>query len=252
MNKAITEGLKLMPPALSGGLTVWSSEDGTAGAATHDGAGNASLVVADQDFGGCLELFKTDNTQKPRFMGQTPLLPGRYLRVRVRVKAISGAFASDRIAGRAGGAGDVHVTGLTETGTSKTLTTYGEVVEVSAIIGTGQRGGVDMVWGTQPLYGHFGLDPTGANGGLVRIDDFVIEDITSAFHRDMMDWVDVRDYGAIGDGVTDDRPAFEAADMAAAGRDVLGPAGTSYLGDHVSLLNRVRFEGTVVCLIASG
>ncbi len=246
MNKAITDGLMLMPPAFSGGLGVWSSEDGTVGSATYDGAGNASLVVADQDFGGCLELLKTDNTHKLRFMGQTPLLPGCYLRVRVRVKAISGALPSVRIAGWAGGAGDVHVTGLTETGATTALTTYGEVVEVSAIIGTGQRGGVDMVWGMAPLYGHFGLDLVGINGGLVRIDDIVIEDVTHVFHREMMDWVDVRDYGAVGDGVTDDRAAFEAADFAAAGRDVLVPKGVHYLGDHLSLLNRVRFEGTVV------
>ncbi len=245
MNKAITEGLALMPPAFSNGLDVWSSEDGTAGSASYDGAGNVSVVVADQDFGNCLELLKTDTIQKLRFMGQTPLLPGCYLRVRARVKAISGALASVRVAGWAGGPGEAHVPGLVETGTSVPLTTYGEVVEVSAIIGTGQRGGVDMVWGTVPLYGHFGLDLTGTNGGLVRIEDLVIEDVTGVFHRDMMDWVDVRDYGAIGDGVTDDRAAFEAADMAAAGRDVLVPSGEYFLGDHVSLLNRIRFEGTV-------
>jgi hypothetical protein len=86
---------------------------------------------------------------------------------------------------------------------------------------------------------------TGSTGGLVRIDDVQIEDVTSYFHRTMMDWVDVRDYGAIGDGITDDRLAFEAADTAAAGRDVLVPEGIYYLGDDTSLLNAVRFEGTV-------
>lgn len=245
MNKEITDGLVLMPPAFAIGLTIWSSEDGTPGSATYDGAANAALVPADQDFSGCLELQKTDSVQKLRHMGETPILPGCYLRVSALVKAVSGNLPSVRIAGWAGGAGSAHVPGVVETGPSVNLTAYGEVVEVSAIIGTGLRGGVDMVWGTAALYGHFGLDLTGLTGGLVRIDDIRIEDVTSYFHRNMMDWVDVRDFGAIGDGSTDDAAAFEAADSAASGRDILVPVGTYYLATHVSLLNAVRFEGTV-------
>ncbi len=246
MNKAITDGLVLMPPAFSGGLTVWSSEDGTPGSATYDGDANAALVAADQDFGGCLELLKTSATQKLRYMGQTTILPGCYLRITARVKAISGNLPSVAIAGWAGDASNSNVGGLVEMGPSVSLTAYGEVVEVSAIVGAGLRGGVDMVWGTGAIYGHFGLNLTGSTGGLVRIDDIVIEDITSAFHRKMMGWVDVLDYGAIGDGVTDDSLAFEAADIAAAGREVHVPGGVYFLGDHVSMLNPVRFEGTVV------
>jgi len=245
MNKAITDGLVFLPPEFVGGLGVWSSGDGTPGSATYSGDPNASLVAADQDFGGCLELLKSNATQQLRYMGQTTILPGCYLRITARVKAISGNLPSVRIAAWAGGAGNVHVTGLTEVGTSVSLTTYGEVVEVSAIVGTGARGGVDMVWSSSAIYGHFGLDLTGPTGGLVRIDDIVIEDITSAFLRDMMDWVDVVDYGAVGDGVTDDGPAFLAADVAAAGRQVKVPAGVYYLNDHVSMLNPVRFEGSV-------
>ncbi|MDF0603500.1 hypothetical protein P1J78_22470, partial [Psychromarinibacter sp. C21-152] len=56
MNKAITDGLALMPPPFADGLDVWSSENGTPGSATYDGAANAAVVPADQDFGGCLEL----------------------------------------------------------------------------------------------------------------------------------------------------------------------------------------------------
>ena len=246
MNKAITDGLLLMPPAFANGLDVWSSEDGTPGSDTYDGAGNASYVPADQDFGGCLELTKTSSTQKLRYMGETPLLPGCYLRVTARIKAIAGNLPSVRIAGWAGKSGGSHVGGLDETGPSTALTAYGEVVEVSAIIGSGERTGVDMPWGTEPIYGHFGLDLTGSNGGVVRIDDIRIEDVTSAFHRTMMDWVDVRDFGAMGDGSTDDRDAFEAADDAADGRDILIPAGTYRIGGDLTLENRTRFEGTVV------
>lgn len=245
MNKAITDGLLLMPPEFAAGLDVWSSEDGTAGSATYDGASNAALVSADQDFGGCLELAKTSTTQQLRYMGQTPILPGCYLRVTAKVKAVSGNLPSVRIAAWAGAANDSHVSGLVETGPSVTLSAYGKVETITAIIGSGNRGGVDMVWGTTPIYGHVGLDLTGANGGVVRIDDLIVEDVTNVFLRDMMDWVDVRDYGALGDGVSDDRAAFEAADAAANGRGVLVSAGTYFLGDHMTFESRVRFEGTV-------
>lgn len=245
MNKAITDGVLLMPPVFENGLDVWSSGDGTPGSDTYDGAANAAFVPADQDFSGCLELLKSSSTQKLRYMGEIPLLPGCYLRVTVRIKAISGNFPNVRVAAWAGGAGGAHVSGITETGPQVTLDTYGQVVEVSAIIGAGQRNGVDMVWGPEPIYGHFGLDLTGANGGVVRIDDISVEDITSVFLRDMMAWVDVRDYGAIGDGVTDDQAAFEAADAAANGRRVMVSAGTYFLADSMTFDSRVQFEGTV-------
>ena len=174
MNKAITDGVVFMPPAFAGGLEVWSSGNGTPGADTYENAVNAAFVPADQDFGGALEIQKADTIQKLRYMGETPLLPGCYLRVRARVKAISGNLPSVRIAGWAGGAGGAHVSGVAETGPAVALTSYGEVVEVSAIVGAGARTGVDMVWGTDALYGHFGLDLTGPSGGVVRIDDLVI------------------------------------------------------------------------------
>ncbi|MYM57480.1 glycosyl hydrolase family 28-related protein [Thalassovita mangrovi] len=246
MNKAITEGVVFMPTAFEFGLDVWSSGDGTPGSDTYQNAANAAYVPADADFAGCLELQKTATTQKLRYMGQTPLFPGCYLRISAKVKAISGNLPSVRIAGWAGNGSEAHVTGLTETGPSVALSSYGQVVEVSAIVGSGNRGGVDMVWGDVPVFGHFGLDLTGANGGVVRIDDIVIEDITHVFHRKLMNWVDVRDYGAVGDGATDDSAAFAAADDAAQGRRVLVSAGSYYLGSSVTLSNPVQFEGTLV------
>lgn len=245
MNKAITDGVLLMPPAFAGGLDVWSSGDGIPGSDTYDGAANATLVASDADFGGCLELQKTGSTQKLRYMGETPLLPGCYLQIKVRIKAISGNLPNVRIAAWAGAAGGAHVAGVTEMGPSVTLTNYGQIVEVSAIVGAGARGGVDMVWGADALFGHFGIDLTGPVGGVVRIDDVEIIDITSVFLRDMLNLVDVRDFGAIGDGTTDNAVAFEAADFAAAGRRVLVPAGVYHLADSVTFNSQIEFEGTV-------
>ncbi|MCM2561726.1 right-handed parallel beta-helix repeat-containing protein [Lutimaribacter sp. EGI FJ00015] len=245
MNKAITEGLALMPPAFAEGLDQWSRGNGTPGSDTYDGAPNAAFVPADADFGGCLEVQKTDTVQKLRFMGQTPVLPGCYLRIRARLKAVSGNLPSARIAAWAGTAGEVHLDGVPEIGPALAIDRYGEVVEISAIVGTGTRPGVDMPWGRAAIYGHFGLDLTGANGGVVRIDDIEIEDVTSVFLRGMLGFVDVRDFGALGDGVTDDSAAFEAADAAANGQRVIVPAGTYFLGNSVTFENRVSFEGTV-------
>ncbi|MEL6314162.1 MAG: right-handed parallel beta-helix repeat-containing protein [Pseudomonadota bacterium] len=245
MNKAITDGITFTPPPFSGGLNVWSSGDGTPGSDTYDNAANAAFVPSDPDFGGSLEILKTASTTKVRYTGQTSIIPGCYLQVRARVKVISGALPNVRIAGYAARSNGSNISGVVQVGPTTTLTTFGDVVEVTAIVGTGVRNGVDMSWGPDAVYGHFGLDLTGPNGGVVRIDDIAIEDITVAFLSDMVGLVDVRDFGALGDGSTDDHAAFEAADAAADGRDVLIPAGVFFLGDSVTMDSRCRFLGTV-------
>ena len=103
------------------------------------------------------------------------------------------------------------------------------------------------IWsgGQQHFIGHFGLDLKGKNGGLVRIDDLVIEDVTELYFQDLLKHVDVRDYGALGDGTTDDRLAFVAADKAAAGREILVPSGSYFIGSSLTLHAPVSFEGTL-------
>ena len=245
MNKAVTDGVVFMPTPFSAGLDVWSRGDGTPGSDTYAGFATAAFVPADEDFGGCLEIQKTEGTQRLRYMVDTPILPGCYLRVTARLKAMAGVMPAVRIAAWAGRDDGTEVSGLATTGASVQLDSYGTVVEVSAIVGTGTRGGVDMPWGLEPTHGHFGLDLTGSNGGVVRIDDIVIEDVTEVFLRDMLSQVDVRDYGALGDGSTDDSAAFEAADAAANGRRILVPAGSYRLGSSVTLEHHVIFEGRV-------
>ncbi len=246
MNKAITDGLNFMPPAFIDGLANWSSADGTPGSASYSGAANAALVASDPDFGPCLELQKTSTLQKLRYMGDTPLLPGCYLQVKIRFKVLSGLFPSCRVGAWAGAPAGTHVAGLVETGPAILPDTYGRIYEVSAIVGTGDRTGVDMVWGTEPVFGHFGLDMTGDNGAVVRIESVVIEDKTDIFHRKLMGWVDVRDYGAIGDGITDDRLAFLAADAAAQGREVVVSEGSYFIGSSLTINSPVRFEGQLL------
>lgn len=245
MNIAITEGLQLDPPGFSAGLGVWSRENGTPGSATWQNANNATIVPADQDFGSCLEIVKTEDVIRLRFMGETPILPGTYLRISARLKAVAGNLPSARIAGWAGNGAREHVAGLVEAGTATPLTAYGDIIEISAIVGTGRRPGVDFAWGTEAIYGHFGLDLTGANGGSVRIDKIMIEDVTSAYLRTMMDWLDVRDFGAVGDGVTNDRAAFVAADAAANGRQIIVPEGIYRIGSSLTIAAPIRFTGKI-------
>lgn len=245
MNKAITDGIVFMPLPFAAGLDQWSSGDGTPGSDTYESAANAALVPADQDFGAALELQKTETVQKLRYMRETPILPGCYLQIRVRIKAIAGNLPTVRIAGFAGGAGGTALPGVALSGPEIALTTYGEVVELRAIVGTGAREGVDMVWGVAALFGHFGIDLTGPSGGIVRIDDIEIEDVSAVFLSKIVSAVDVRDYGALGDGITDDHAAFEAADTAAQGREMIVPAGTYFLGQSTTIQSRIRFEGTV-------
>lgn len=246
MNKAITDGLVLMPPPFSTWLNLWSSEDGRPGNASYAGQPNAAFVPSDADFGGALELQKTQTTQKLRCFQQIPMQPGLYLQVKVRVKCMSGAFPSVRIAGWAARSDGSNVPGVVQTGPSTALSEYGSVAELTAIIGAGRRGGVDLAWGTAAVYGHIGLDLTGPNGGVVRIDDIEITDITGIYLRDIFDAVDVRDFGAVGDGITDDTAAFDAADAAALGRTITVPAGTYRIAGNLTIENPIRFQGTVV------
>jgi Pectate lyase superfamily protein len=245
MNKAITEGLVLMPPAFAAGLNLWSSANGVPGDPSYQGAANAALVTNDQDFAGCLELQKNAATNKVRAFAQTPLRPDMYLQITARVKAVSGNLPSVRIAAWVGNVSGTNVASVVQTGPSVALTQYGEVVTIRAIVGAGNRTGVTMAWGNSAVYAHVGLDFTGATGGVVRIDDLVVEDVTSVFIRDMMDMVDVRDYGAIGNGIANDVAAFQAADAAAAGRTILVSSGTYALPGNLTINSPIRFQGTV-------
>ena len=247
MNKAITEGLDLMPPPFTDGLGVWSSGDGTAGTVAYDTNTAGSLYASDPDFGDCFEVNTVESPQRVRYMGETPILPGCYLEVTARVKVVSGpSYPAARISGYAGDANGNQVTNVVKLGPLTQLSEFGTVYEVRAIIGSGERTGVDMVWGTNPVFGHVGVDVLGDPGTVVRIESIRIEDKTSVFHRKLMDVVDVRDFGALGDGIKDDANAFETADANAAGRVVVVPEGTYYLGKNVTMTSPVRFTGTVV------
>ena len=245
MNMAVTQGVAIMPPPFSAGLNVWSQTTGRPGTTTYDSAAFAAFVPTDPDFGGCLEVQKTLATTRLRWMGEVPIMPGCYLRIRARVKAMGGVLPNISVAAWAGNSAGTEVGGLTTIGPVTPLTQYGAIVEVSAIVGTGARPGVDMVWPLSVAFAHFGLDLTGPTGGVVRIDDIIIEDVTSFYTSDILGVVDVRDFGAVGNGTTDDRPAFAAAIAAAGTRSLLVPEGAYFIGSDLTIPLPVEFRGTL-------
>lgn len=247
MNKAIAQNFDLMPPPFSDGLVVWSSQNGGPGSNNYANSNNAQVLFTDPDFEECLEIVTNKSPQKLRYTGQTLTPAGCYLKVSARVKVVSGTMPDFEIAAWPADAGGSYVSGLVEKGPRVAATEYDKVYEISAIFGSGDRPGVDCVWGLEPAYGHFGLNVVGgANGSSVRIEAIRIEDVTSAYLRVMMDWVDVRDFGARGDGVFNNKAAFEAADAAANGREVLVPTGDYFINGSIELQSPFRFEGRVL------
>ena len=99
--------------------------------------------------------------------------------------------------------------------------------------------------GCKTVCGHFGLDLKGPIGGGIRIDGLVIEDLTELFFWDYLNQVDVRDYGALGDGSADDRATVFAADAAASGREILVQSGTYFIGRSLILHAPMSFKGTL-------
>ena len=245
MNKAITDGIKLMPLPYSAGLDRWSCEDGRPGEATYADRLEAVVIDDDPDFGSCLQLVKDQMVTQLRYKAETPILPGFFLQISAQVRAVSGPLPTVRIAGwpgRAGmGAAAEHVT----KGPATAIEALNEVVTVKAIVGTSHRTGVDLIW-KDAIYGHFGLDLTGPNGATVVIDNLVIEDVSGAFQGDLFAAIDVRDYGAVADAMTDASDAFHAADQAAQGREVIVPPGVFFLKEDIKLSSVFRFVGTVV------
>lgn len=243
MNKAITDGAQLMPPSFADALGAFA--DGTGPSDWQDIEASARLITDDPDFGVCLE-FDTADLHRLRYMGETPLLPGCYLRVSARIKLMQGPAPYARIAGFAGGPGGQPVADAQTLGPKISLCADGQITEVSAIVGPGTRLGVDMVWGPDALFGHFGVDLGGSDTARIRMEELRIEDASGTYTAQQIAQVDVRDFGAAGDSKTDDSDAFEAADQAAQGRSVLVPEGRYLLGRDLRLTAPFRFVGSVV------
>jgi hypothetical protein len=173
--------LDLMPPAFEEGLHDWSRGDGGPHSPTYATAENVRIARGDADFGTCLELRKVDPVQKIRYMGELPVLPGAFLEVATRIKAVRGPLPVARIAAWPGGAGAAGIVGLRTTGDEVPLTEHDLVRVLRAVIGPAPAPEVDMVWDARVLYAHVGLDILGADKAVVRVDRVSVRDVTDAF-----------------------------------------------------------------------
>lgn len=245
MSKAITDGIALMPLPYAAGLDRWSCENGRPGEATLADLLEAKVLDDDPVFGSCLQLLKDRPVTQLRYKVETPIMPGFFLRISARVRVKSGPLPTVRIAGWPGRAGIGGSSDNTTTGPAVPIEAIDTIVKVSAIVGTAERTGVDMVW-QDAIYGHFGLDLTGPTGATVIVDNLLIEDVSADFQGALLAAIDVRDFGAIADATTDATAAFLAADRAAQGRDIVVPAGVFYLGSHIRLYSTFKFIGTIV------
>ena len=101
MGLGMIEAARFTPPTFAEGFENWSSGDGVAGDPGYEVSRDASLVPGDSIFGTCLEVRKTIEVQKLRSFTQTPILKETYLRIKCRVKMVSGHFQEVRNYGAA-------------------------------------------------------------------------------------------------------------------------------------------------------
>ncbi|WP_424934067.1 hypothetical protein [Amaricoccus macauensis] len=180
MQAAAEPELDLMPPAFSDGLHDWSRGDGRPDTPTYgDLKFLDARIVEDSEFGPCLEIRKTDTIQRLRYMGEMPFRPGCYLEVSARIKALSGPRGLVRIAAMPGGRHGKPVTGLDTSGNVVGLDVFERSYEAVAVFGPEMLEGVSVVWNDRVLYAHVGLDIIGPNGGIVRIENLRVRDVTN-------------------------------------------------------------------------
>lgn len=175
--------LDLAPPDFAEGLDDWSSGDGTPDSATYESASHVRIAVGDPDLETCLEMRKIEAIQRLRYMAEMPVIHGRFLQVRTRLRTVRGASPGARIAAWAGGMHGRPVTGAPTEAPVAFLPAGGAVRQVTAVIGPRPAVGVDLVWDERVLYAHVGLDLLGPTGGVVRIGRFAVEDVTARFAR---------------------------------------------------------------------
>lgn len=113
------------------------------------------------------------------------------------------------------------------------------------VVVSGQKPGVNMVWGHSATFGHFGLDLNDRNAGLLRRDDLAIEDVTELFQNNLLKNKKVKNYSDLGHGTNDVCATFVAADAMAAGREIIVPSGRYCKGRNLTLHAPVYFEGSV-------
>lgn len=198
----LLDGLMLSPPGFDMGQEHWAEAAGRpvphAGPVRRCNAWEtmgAQLCPPDPDLspaaetdpggasGPVLELRKGLCTRHLIYRGETPILPGSYLMITARFRVMGPERPRQdmprvRVRGWPGDPCDAHVPGLTETGPAACPDRPGQICTVRAVVGATAGTGVDMAWGTRPVYGHFGLEIIGRGPAVLQIGAVSIEDVT--------------------------------------------------------------------------
>ena len=235
------------PPAFADGLENWSRTTGEAGSPHYGNFGGATLIADDPDLGPCVEVTTAVLQQKFRSILRTPLAPGRYLRACIRFKQVSGPTVAVEAAARWIDAADQTIFGLKQTGPEVAAVSPGVVYESVTVFAASKYDHVDAAWKYDAVEANFGFNINSvAAGAVVRIASVVIEDVSPQSVEPTLAAYDVRDFGAVGDGVTDDSAAFLKADAAASGRTVIVPEGDYAILADMALRADWKFVGRLV------
>lgn len=235
------------PPAFAEGLANWSRTTGEAGTPHYGNFAGATLIPNDPDLGPCVEVETAVLQQKFRSILRTPLAPGRYLRACIRFKQVSGPTVALECAVRWIDEADQTILGLKQTGPEVAAVSPGVVYEAVTVFAACKYDNVDAAWKYDAVEANLGFNINSvAAGAVVRIADIVVQDVSPQSIQPTLAELDARDFGATGDGVTDNKAALEAADAAAAGRTVILPEGDYALLGNTTLRENWRFVGRLL------
>lgn len=178
LSTATAEDMELSPPPFAEGLDDWSRGDGTPESPTYEDVPGVRLARCDPDFGTCLELRKAVPLQRLRYMGEVPIRRGACVEVTARLKALRGPLVRAQIAAWPGALHGRGIPDLPTTGPLGEIAELDEVLTLTAVIGPEVMPGIDLVWDARAVYAHVGLDLLGPTGGVVRIADLRLRDVT--------------------------------------------------------------------------
>ena len=238
-------GESYLPKRFNEGLNYWRNDLAASSVTTLDADPNFTLSTQANDTYGQLIVNKSNSTMAAVHGSLIPIIATQYLEVKFKIQLLSGSAPNVKIIGAATTSTGTPLPANSRNGPSVELVS-GIEMEVSAIIGSGARPGVDLVWQTDVAGAYFGLELTGPNGGTVLVKDMQISDVSAAFLSMHSGMIDIRDYGGIGDGTTDCRDAFIAADAEANGRTLFLPEGDFYIGSELTIHSPLRCTGRIV------
>ncbi len=246
MTADLIYGQSILPKKFREGLKYWRSSLLNVSAQHIDRQSNYQLVETIGDDYGCLKFKKNESTQQLVYDNKIPIKIGQYLEIKATLKLKSGSAPDVRVVATPMSGSSTIITGMPTQGPKVTVPNAGSC-EVSAIVGSGNRDGVDMAWGLDFESMFFGLEFSGPNGGEIYIQDIEIIDATGHFLSTNSDWVDIRDFGAIGNGKHDCHEAFVRADAEADGRAIFIPKGSYFVGSTLTLKSPIRAYGRMTC-----